>query len=175
MAEENGDQMADQLLAAAQEYDTAVEAGPDVAVPGVQIKARPLVGKRAVVPGIRPLGADEISFHDNGAGAAQNTAAGIAAQRVEAGQDANRHRAGQQSSPDIGSLLEQVQALLADGRARISAHRNGGRRVIETLTSGIGIDDHDSGGLDRAQRQGDQQQKKKQVLHDYFTSASVCV
>ena len=34
MAEENGDQMADQLLAAAQEYDTAVEAGetPEVQV-----------------------------------------------------------------------------------------------------------------------------------------------
>src|SRR5215813_528651 len=93
----------------------------------------------------------------------------------------DRHSAVERRAPDRGSVLERVEALLADRRPRVSADGCNHSRIIEAFPGAIDVDDHDvrppgQGRHRRNENETREGQKGEgdaflRRLHGYFSSA----
>src|SRR5262249_46214065 len=154
-----------------------VERGVDVVVRWEEVGTGQTIGFRDVIPGAREGRSREVASEARRTGASQRAAPGVAAQRVERGAHPNLDPARQQSAPDGGRLLEHVEPLLADGRARIAAHRCRRRRIVEAFAGAIDVDDGDGGRVHGRRRPGkrrgdEDSQSQSLESHDYFSSSA---
>ena len=123
--------------------DARVEARVDVDVAGVEVEAGQRVGQRRVVPGGRLQGTREVAEDEGGAGRAEGARGGRAGERGEARTDVDRLRAVERAAPQVGGEEVDVDALVAEGGARVAAQRCHRRRVVEAGARGIEVDEDD--------------------------------
>ena len=110
-----------------------------------QVAARDLVGQRVRVQRVCPRRVGEVAERAGGAGAAQRGRGGRAGERRHLGIDDDRLVARQRGAPQVGRVGEREQALLAERRAGVAAHRCSRRRVVEAHAGGVDVVDDDGG------------------------------
>ena len=167
------------LRQAGRAADAGVEGGRDVGAGRIEIRVRELVGLGDVVPGAGERRAPEVAEDVHRARAAEHAARGVAAERVEVGVDQDRDVVRQQRAPDVGRVLEDEQALGADGGAGVAAHRGHGGGIVEALPRAIQVDDRErgrgrgAGQRDQGERgqRGEGAEKAESRAHDYFSSS----